>query len=102
MVISAVIVMQSSIETGSIGSTIKNGFERIFGTLVGVAIGIIFLTFISKNMLVSLAIIFLVVLISCYLTSIFTSLKMAGLTASIIILMGLQHDSSYIFAYFWS
>jgi len=99
-VISAVVVMQSSIDTGSFESTTKIGLQRILGTLVGVVIGFIALfTFTRPSILLGIAIIFVVIGISTYLASRFSSLKMAGVTATIVILSTFQAKNLYFVAF---
>ncbi len=89
-VISAGIIMQSSIETGSFEATLMLGYERILGTVLGAALGIIGLLMSFKSIAISLPVIFVVMAVATYLTARFKQLKMMGITAIIIIMIGVQ------------
>ena len=89
-VISAGIIMQSSLETGSFETTIILGFERILGTVFGAILGVIGLLLSFNSIAISLPIIFIIMLLSTYLSSRFKQLRMMGVTAIIVVVIGIQ------------
>jgi uncharacterized membrane protein YccC len=98
-IITAVIVMQMSMETGSLESTIKIGAERFIGTVIGSAAALLFLLLFSLNHwsiypweLLAASTIF--VLVGSYLSYFYRSLNLMGVTAVIVLLGGGTHNDT--------
>lgn len=97
-VISAVIVMHSNVETGILESTKKAAINRIIGTLIGAAIGFIFLCLNFHSLLVNIWIIFFLTIVLTFLASYYKFFSMAVITAIMIILVGMQSPEPWSIA----
>lgn len=98
-IITAVIVMQMSMETGSLESTIKIGSERFIGTVIGSVAALLFLLIFSLNHwpiypweLLAASTMF--VLVGSYLSYFYRSLNLMGVTAVIVLLGGGTHNDA--------
>ena len=85
--LSAIIVMQSNIDTGSLEMTLKVGSERLVGTIIGSVVALLILFTFTMNQWQFMAVIFVIVLCFTYLTKFYDGFKLAGVTALIVLLL---------------
>ena len=89
-VITAVIIMQSNIESGSLEITLQLAIQRFVGTLSGALSGFIVLLLLQPNYWQLLIIIFLLIVIGSILVRLYQGFNLFGPTALIIILLSYQ------------
>jgi uncharacterized membrane protein YccC len=87
-VISVIVVMQANL-----GGSLRAGVNRIIGTAVGATMGLVCLFTLGSGSVALGVGVGLTILVCAYFTHLHESFRMAGLTASIIILLGGQSDS---------
>jgi uncharacterized membrane protein YccC len=92
-VISVVVVMQANL-----GGSLKAGWSRILGTAVGAALGALTLSVLQPSHLALGLGTGLAILVCAYFTYLHESFRLAGLTASIVILMGQEGESYWTVA----
>lgn len=98
-VITALIVMQSNIDTGSLEMTLRVASQRLVGTVIGAALGLAIVFFFNINQWQLIVITFVLISVFAYVTRYYDGFKLAGVTALIILLLS-NHDSithSYAF-----
>ena len=89
-VITAVIIMQSNIESGSLEMTLRLALQRFIGTFSGALSGFVVLLLLQPNYWQLLLIIFLLIVVGSLLVRIYQGFNLFGPTALIIILLSYQ------------
>ncbi len=89
-VITAVIIMQSNMESGSLEMTLKLAMQRAVGTISGALSGFIVLLLLKPDYWELLLIIFLLIVIGSFLVRLYQGFTLFGPTAIIIILLSYQ------------
>jgi uncharacterized membrane protein YgaE (UPF0421/DUF939 family) len=97
--ITALIVMQSNIDTGSLEMTLKVASHRLVGTVVGAAVALAILFWIPYNHWQLLVIIFVIILAFTYINRYYEGFKLAGVTALIILLLSNHESLTHSFAF---
>ena len=90
--ISALVVMQSNIDTGSFEMTLKVASERLIGTICGAVVGLLVLFLFVLNQSEMMLAIFIIIFAFTYMTKFYKGFNLAGVTALIILLLS-NHDS---------
>lgn len=91
-VITAIVIMQSNIDTGSIEKTLKLGVQRFIGTLSGGLIGFIVLLLFNPTYWEMLLLMFILILLGNFLTHFYKGFNLFGATATVVILLS-HHQS---------
>ena len=89
-VITAVIIMQSNMDSGSFEVTLRLAFQRLLGTVSGAIAGFGLLFLFNPNYWQLLVIIFICILVGSYLTTLYKGLALSAPTAVIILLLAHQ------------
>lgn len=97
-VLTAIAVMQSTADTGSLESTWRLSFQRLFGTMVGAIIGLSIHVLINPDYAQLVYIVFFLIVMGVYATYLWPSLKLAGVTAVIILLFAGHQPMSHNYA----
>ncbi len=102
IVISALLVMQSSLETGRMESTTRAGYERIIGTIIGAGIGLLGYFLVAQNEWLNLPVGFVIVFVATYFIEHFAGYKMASATAIIVMLISSHYHEPWDYAMYRS
>lgn len=86
-VVTAVIIMQSNMDSGSFEVTLKLATQRLVGTVSGAVVGFGLIFLINPNYWQLLVIIFVCILAASYLTKFYKGMTLAGPTAVIVLLL---------------
>ena len=86
-VITAIIVMQSTADTGSLESTFHLAWQRLVGTMLGAIVGLSIHVIFTPNYFELVFIIFLLIIVGVCITYFFPGMKMVGITAVLVILV---------------
>lgn len=92
-VISVIIVMQANL-----GGSFQAGLNRLVGTAIGATLGALCLALLGSGVMALGVGVGLTILVCAYFIHLHESFRMAGLTATIILLLGYQADSYLLFA----
>jgi uncharacterized membrane protein YccC len=90
--ISALVVMQSNIDTGSLEMTLRVASERLVGTICGAVVALLVLFLLVLNQEEMIVVIFIIIFAFTYMTKFYKGFNLAGVTALIILLLS-NHDS---------
>ena len=97
--ITALIVMQSNMDTGSFEMTLKAASERLFGTVCGAALALLVLFFLTLSQWALMVAIFLIIVVFTYITKFYKGFNLAGVTAVIILLLSSHQPQALEFAW---
>lgn len=86
-VITAIIIMQSNIDSGSLELTIKLGLQRFIGTASGAFSGLLLTSVIGQSYIWMLVLIIILIVLGSYLTILNKGFSLFGPTSIIIILL---------------
>ena len=89
-VITAVIIMQSNMDSGSLEITLKLALQRLIGTVSGALSGFGVLMLLQPNFWKLLIIVFILIVLGSLLTRLYQGFNLSGLTATIIVLLSHQ------------
>ena len=89
-VIAAVLVMQSNRDSGSFEVTLRLALHRVIGTVTGAFSGLAFLVLFAPSHTLLLFLIFFLIVLGSYLTSLYKGFNLFGPTASIMLLLAHQ------------
>jgi uncharacterized membrane protein YccC len=97
-VLTAIAVMQSTADTGSLESTWRISLQRLLGTMTGAIIGLSIHVLIYPNYWQLIIILFFLIIAGVYLAYLWPSMKTAGVTAVIILLFAGHQPMSHNYA----
>lgn len=97
-VLTAIAVMQSTADTGSLESTWRISLQRLLGTMAGAIVGLAIHVLFYPGYTELIFIIFFLIVAGVYLTYLFPSMKLAGVTAVIVLLFAGHQPMSHNYA----
>jgi uncharacterized membrane protein YgaE (UPF0421/DUF939 family) len=86
-VITAVVIMQSNIESGSYEVTLKLAVQRLVGTATGAVLGFLVIFFFDLNSWELLLSVFILIMLSSFASNMYQGFSATGLTAVIVLLL---------------
>lgn len=89
-VITAIVIMQSNMECGSVEGTLRVAMYRLIGTTVGCILGFSILLLFHLNQWSLLIVIFLILSMSSYFASLYQGFSLSGVTAVMVLLLSHQ------------
>ena len=89
-VITAIVIMQSNMDSGSLEVTLKLALQRLIGTVFGAVIGFGILLLLNPNYWQLLLVLFIVITVGAYINKLYSGLSLLCPTAAVVLLVAHQ------------